>query len=464
MTKIFLFFTLILCLLFSCRKEDDITTDSGAKLSFSLDTITFDTVFSKVGTNRPLSITKQLWVINRNAKGVKANIRIAGNQYGLYKINVDGQPATTISNKEIRGNDSIVIFVQVYLNAVNQNTPFIVTDQLLFETNGNVQDVDLVAYAQDAHYLNNEVLDCNNGNLHWTAEKPYVIYDSILVPKGCVLTIDAGTKIFSHNASALLIAGTLLVNGTQTNKVVFEGDRLDADYRNRAGQWGGIHFLSSSTDNVMSHAEIKNALIGVRVDSLSLNQNPKLLLRNSTIQNMSAVGLLGYTANITAINNQVVNCGQFTFYGRFGGTYNLYHNTFAAYPVNFNRQNEQFLLDNSPLQNEQGQITAVYALNATLINNIIYGSEDEELILNNNPLGGNFGLTLQNNLLRTKIAALNVNNNILNKDPLFLNVQESNFQLNENSPAKGKGVFINIPSDLNEKPRNTNTPTMGAFE
>ncbi len=424
----------------------------------------FDTVFSQVGTNRPLSITKQLWVVNHNTKGVKTTIRIAGNQYGLYKINVDGQPATVISNKEIRGNDSIVIFVQVYLNAVNQNTPFIVTDQLLFETNGNMQDVDLVAYAQDAHYLNNEVLDCNNGNLHWTAEKPYVIYDSILVPKGCVLTIDAGTKIFSHNASSILVAGTLVVNGTQANKVVFEGDRLDGDYRNRAGQWGGIHFLSSSTDNIISHAEIKNGLIGVRVDSLSLNQNPKLLLRNSSIQNMSSVGLLGYTANITAINNQIVNCGQFTFYGRFGGTYSFYHNTFAAYPVNFNRQNEQFLLDNSPLQNEKGQITGVYALNAILVDNIIYGSEEEELILNNNPLGGTFGLTFQNNLLRTKITALNVNNNILNKDPLFVNVQENNFQLNENSPAKGKGVFINIPSDLNEKPRSITTPTIGAFE
>lgn len=451
-------------LLWSCRKEDEFTTDASAKLSFSTDTVMFDTVFSQFAGNRPLSITKQLWVVNNNAKGVKVNIRIAGNQFGLYKINVDGQPASSVQQKEIRGNDSIVVFVQVYLNAVNQNTPFIVTDQLLFETNGNVQDVDLVAYAQDAVYLNNEVLDCNTGNLHWTADKPYVIYDSILVPRGCVLTIDPGTRIHSHNKSAILVAGTIIVNGTQSNKVVFTGDRLDPDYRDITGQWGSIHLLASSTDNVISHALIKNGLIGIRVDSLSRNSNPKLLLKYSTIENMASVGLLGFTADITAFNNTVVNCGQFTFYGRFGGNYRLYHNTFAAYGFDFNRQNEQFLLDNGPLRNEQNQITAVFPLQAIVVNNIVYGSEDEELILNNDPTGGAFNLSIQNNLLRTKLTALNTNGNILNRDPIFEDASKNNMKVKENSPAKGKGVFINIQNDFLELPRNTSAPTIGAYE
>lgn len=448
----------------SCRKEDDFTTDASAKLSFSTDTVMFDTVFSQVGTNRPLSITKQLWVINNNSKGVKVDIRIAGNQYGLYKINVDGQPTNAISQKEIRGNDSIVVFVQVYLNQVNQNTPFIVTDQLVFVTNGNSQDVDLVAYAQDAHYLNNAVLDCNAGNLHWTNDKPYVIYDSILVPKGCVLTIDAGTRIHSHNKSAILVAGTLIVNGTQSSPVVFEGDRLDADYRDLTAQWGCIHLLTTSTDNVITHATIKNSLMGIRVDSLSSNSNPKLLLRNSTIQNVLQVGLLGFTADITAINNQIINCGQFTFYGRFGGNYNLYHNTFAAYNINFSRQNEHFLLDNSPLEDEDGVITAVFPLNTIMVNNIVYGSLEEEMLLNRNNQGGAFSLVMQNNLLRTQQTVLGTNGNILNQDPLFMNVQENDFSLNNNSPAKGKGVFVNITTDIKEKARSTSKPTIGAFE
>jgi hypothetical protein len=460
----FLVIILIIGGFLSCRKEDQFTTDSGAKLSFSLDTVLFDTVFSQVSPNRPLSITKQLWVINNNEKGVRVNIRIAGNQYGLYKINVDGEPAVAVSQKEIRGKDSIVIFVQVYLNQVNSNTPFIVTDQLVFETNGNVQDVDLVAYAQDAIYLNHDVVNCDQGNLYWTADKPYLIYDSILIPQGCTLTIDPGTKIYSHNKSALLVAGTINVNGTSTNPVIFTGDRLDEDYKDGTGGWGSIHLLASSSNNVITHAIIKNGLIGIRVDSLSNNQNPKLLLRNTKISNMLVVGLIGFTADITAINNQIVDCGQFNFYGVYGGNYRLYHNTFASFGINFNRQNAQFLLDNSPLTNDQEQITATFPLDAILVNNIIYGSQDEELILNNNTLGGAFNLTLQNNLLRTEMKNLGVNGNILNKDPLFENIADANYQLTAESPARLKGIFVNVASDYADKQRSSITPTIGAFE
>lgn len=422
----------------------------------------FDTVFSQVGTNRPMSVTKQLWVVNNNEKGVKVNIRIAGNLYGIYKINVDGQPTNAVVGKEIRGKDSIVIFVQVYLNQVNSNTPFIVTDQLLFETNGNQQDVDLVAFAQDAHYFNGEVI--TGANLHWTADKPYVIYDSILVPKGSILTVDAGTKVYSHLKSAILIEGTLVVNGTQANPVLFDGDRLDPDYKDRSSQWGCIHLLSTSIDNVITHAEIKDGLIGIRVDSLSNNQNPKLLLRNSIIKNMSSVGLLGFTASITAINNSIVNCGQFTFYGRFGGNYNLYHNTFAAYPFKFNRQNQQFLLDNSPLKTDEGVITSVFPLNVVMMNNIVFGTEEEELLINNDPQGGASSILIQYCLLRTKIDGLQGGGNFINTDPEFVNPATDEFQLKATSPLKGQGKPVNVTTDLLDKPRSASAPTIGAYE
>jgi hypothetical protein len=291
-----------------------------------------------------------------------------------------------------------------------------------------------------------------------------VIYDSILVPKGCTLTIDAGARIHSHVKSSILVLGTLIVNGTADNPVVFEGDRLDPDYRNITGQWAGIHLLTGSTDNVITHAIIKNGIIGIRVDSASANQNPNLLLRNTIIKNMSSVGLLSFSANITAINNAVVNCGQFTFYGRFGGEYKFYHNTFAAYNIGFNRQNEQFLLDNSPLRDQNDNISAVFPLSVVMINNIVYGSQEEELIINNDPKGGAVSLTMQNNLFRTQLTELNTAGNILNEDPLFENVSEDNFKLKEGSPVKGKGIFINVSSDLLEKPRNVSAPTIGAFE
>lgn len=455
----------------ACRKEDQFTTDPGAMLSFSSDSVLFDTVFQQSGMNKPISVTKQLWVFNPNKEGVKVNISLKGNPYGMYKLNIDGRPGNAIYGKEIRGKDSIMVFIQMYVdnNGANDPTkPFIVTDQLIFETNGNIQDVDIAGYARVAKYLRNEVLDCSTGNMHWTPELPYVIYDSVLVPKGCTLTIDAGTHIYSHARSCFLVAGTLIVNGTPSNPVIFEGDRLEPDYRDVPGQWIGIRMLTPSRDNVIKNAVIKNGIIGVEVDSFSVNQNEKLLITQSTIANMSVYGLAGFTADLVAINNLVTNCGQYTFIGALGGNYQLYHNTFATFATTFDRKTRTFLLDNSPYTNEAEQIIAAFPLSCNMVNNIVYGNQDDEVLLNAKADGGNPSgtLNIQNCLMRTKdyTSVLNINGNILNEDPKFKDALKGDYDLADDSPAKGKGTFINVSNDIRSRSRNTQAPTIGCYE
>src|SRR5690606_14995308 len=103
------------------------------------------------------------------------------------------------------------------------------------------------------------------------------------------------------------------------------------------------------------------------------------------------------------------------------GDYTLIYNTFANFNTRFNRQNTQFLLDNSPYKNEQGQIELKCPLNYSLANNIIYGSLEEELLFNSNSEGEQSFTTrsIQNSLFRTKITGLNINNNIISQEPLF---------------------------------------------
>jgi hypothetical protein len=62
------------------------------------------------------------------------------------------------------------------------------------------------------------------------------------------------------------------------------------------------------------------------------------------------------------------------------------------------------------------------------------------------------------------LAELNTAGNILNTDPLFVNLLEDNFKLGDNSPAKGKGTFVNVSTDLTEKSRSVSAPTIGAYE
>jgi hypothetical protein len=450
----------------ACRIEDEFTTDPSAKLQFSVDTIYFDTVFTQLDSSgvRPISVTQQIRVINPNNNAVKTNIRLSGNFPSVFRLNIDGHSTNQVYGKEIYGKDSLIIFVQCYIQAGSQNLPFVIADQILFETNGNIQDVDLVAWGQDANYLFNDVLDCNTGNLRWTADKPYVIYDSILVPEGCVLTIDAGARIHSYNKSSILVAGTLIVNGTANNPVIFEGTRLDGDYKELINQWAGIRFLPRSKDNVITGSIIRNGYIGVEVDSQPVNSNPNLTITQSQIYNMSAVGIVGYSAHVVAANNLITDCGQFGFFGALGGKYQLVHNTIASYNTKFNRQNPILVFDNTPYFDQQNNIAARYNLSFELVNNIVYGSLEEEFLINTHTQG--LPITtpiISYNLFRTKQGGLNANGNVINKDPLFENFIINDYRLKANSPSKNTGIQTNILFDIKNNPRNTK-PSMGCWE
>ncbi len=464
--KKYAYFLLLLPWLFTfenCRKADTITKDA-VSLKFSTDTVFFDTIFSKLGNdpNSPRSVTLQVRVTNPNKNAVNTQISLAGNFYGLFKLNVDGRSGTVFKDIEIRGNDSIYIFVQAYINQVGSNTPFIVADQILFETNGNKQDVDMIAYAQDANYLRDSVL--STGNILWTSDKPYVIYESVLVPTGCTLTLEAGTHIHSYTGSQFIVQGTLIVNGTIDKPVVFEGSRLDDDYKEMPGQWIGIHFIPGSSGNKITGAIVKNAYMGIRIDSMPNTGTYGLELRQSIIKNISAAGILCYTGKLYAENNLVANCGLYSLVGELGGTYNLVHNTFATQSFSTGRKDPGFYLSNSPWK-DKGVIVYSFALNFNLKNNIITGSLDDEFFINNDPEGPVIvNKVLNNNLLKTTNKTYEVNGNMLNLDPRFKSVQDADYDLEKNSPCANKGESVGILIDLKNRNRNTSAPSIGAYE
>lgn len=461
------FIVLVMPLVFlSCRKNDIYTTNP-VTLKFSTDTIFFDTIFSRLdtfSTGIPRSITLQVRVTNPGNEAVKTNISVEGNTFGMFKLNVDGRSGTNFNDIDILPNDSIYIFVQAYINKGNTNLPFIVTDKLLFNTNGNIQDVKLVAWAQDAHYYKNQVLDCSSGTLFWGADKPHVVYDSILIPKGCTLTIDAGAKVHSFINSAILVQGTLIVNGTADNPVVFEGSRLDDDYKELAGQWIGIRFLPGSVGNKITGAVIKNGYIGIEVDSLPANSSPNLEIEQCRIFDMSAVGLLSYSASVNATNNLIFNCGLFTFVGELGGVYHLKHNTFVMSAFTAGRKDPGFYLSNTPYKDINGNIYKI-PLAYKLENNIVTGPVDDEIFVNISADGLPVLIkTVDNNLLKSTNGSYNNSGNILNRDPLFKDVLKNDYDLSGNSVCKNAGKNIGVFKDLKNRNRNTLSPSIGAFE
>ena len=145
--------------------------DQSATLHFSNDTIAFDTVFASIG-----SITKTLTVYNRNNFDVKSNIALLGNSAAHFRMNIDGVAGNSQKNIEIPAKDSIFIFLEVTIDPSLNTTPYILSDSLVFTTGTKKQDVDIVAWGQDAHFHTaNTFGQIINGND--TTKFPYHLLD-----------------------------------------------------------------------------------------------------------------------------------------------------------------------------------------------------------------------------------------------------------------------------------------------
>ncbi len=196
---------LISLIFFSCKKDEVISTEPSYKLAFSTDTVLFDTIFTTVG-----STTKTLKVFNNNDQKINiSHIQLAEGNQSQYQLNVDGTPAVSLSNIEIPANDSIFIFIRVTVDPNDMNTPYIVSDSIVFETNGNIQDVDLAAWGQDAHFIvgDQEITGLSSKykiiveegeTVNWEDDKPYVVYGWAVVDSTGILNIGPGCNIHFH--------------------------------------------------------------------------------------------------------------------------------------------------------------------------------------------------------------------------------------------------------------------------
>ncbi len=467
---------LILFFLFSsCRKEDDFITDSSAKLSFSADSVLFDTVFTTLG-----SVTKRLMIYNQNNQSIKiSSIRLALGSASMFRINVDGTPSLQIIDVEIAANDSMFIFVKVTVNPLNNDNPLIVNDDIIFETNGNIQKVNLTAWGQDAYYhVPDHTITFSDGSSllysfagcrnPWPNNKPHVIYGYCVVDSDSTLVIPAGTKIYLAPKAVLWVyeGGTLKVNGSLYNEVKFQGSRLDMPYRDTPGQWGKIWLSAGSKDNEINYAIIRNGSIGLQVDTV-VNANPTLKLSNTIIENMSVSGIYAQGANIKANNTVVANCGQYGIVLSIGGNYEFLHCTIGNY-WNYNLRKTPSVVLSNYYEDANDVIHLRPLENAYFGNCIIYGNNEEELLLDKKA-NATFNFKFDHCLIRTILNTSNAANYVqckINQDPLFENTAVNNLELKSGSPAIGSGsptIGALVPVDLNGNTRATN-PNMGAFE
>lgn len=457
----------------SCQKEN-ISTDPSLKLSFNTDTLLFDTVFTTIG-----SATRYFKVYNPNRSDVViSSVRLAGGNGSAYRMNVDGEATSLATSVSLRSKDSLFVFVEVNVDPTNLNSPLLIPDSIIFETNGNRQDVKLVAWGQDVHLLNADTI---SSSTVFFADKPYLIYNYLWVQPNAELSISAGARLHFHNFSHLVVDGTLKVNGEPENPVIFEGDRLEQYYRDKAGQWNGIYMRAGSHSNEMNWAVVKNAINGVVIDTFAFPGVPSLIINNSRVENMSSSALWGRGAIIEAGNSLFASSGHTSVALMYGGSYRFNHCTIANYWGQYtNRQGPALLLNNYYTYKIEGSTSTFLETRdmeeAYFGNCIIFGSRANEIevdnIFNGQVVDALMNYTFENSILgvdeRFDLTDISRFINVITDNPKFLKPFDNNFELDTLSPAKDMGLYeiaLQYPFDLNNVSRlNDNGPDIGAFE
>lgn len=453
----------------SCKKDFGLSTGN---LNFSADTIVFDTVFTTIG-----STTKRLKIYNNDSKTLEIQlIELMGGSTSPYRINVDGVPGTIFSEIEIEGKDSLFIFIEVTLDPNNVTNPMIVEDRIHFVTNGQDQYVQLAAWGQDAyfHYSTNSSLDLNDDTDPWLNDKPHVIYGGAYIDSAKTLTIQPGTDIYLHkNAWLFVYKGTLNIQGTLTDPVTFQGDRLESYYDDVAGQYYGIYFYQARPSTI-DYAIIKNGITGIHIDSKNQEvSGTTLTISNTIVQNNASYGMLLFQgASVKAENCILSNNGIHSFVTIGGGDFNFNHCHLLGYGGG-NNQGSAIGISNY-YNNPNAGATEVSDLNGVITNSVIYGTKEFELAIDTISFGGvTIQLDIQRNLIKSETILTDpnifTNGNIWNVDPLFVDIEEKDYTFYSTSPLNNSGdsnFTVTTTSTFNADINNvTRTgPDIGAYE
>lgn len=458
----YLITSLLLLVIISSCKKDTFITSPDAKISTSIDSLKYDTVFTSIG-----SVTQSFKINNNNdQKLLLTNVKVMGGTASAFKININGNAAQELSNIELAANDSMYVFVSVHINPNLQNLPFIVKDSIQISFNGNTRFVQLEAYGQNANFLRNKLIDVNTT---WNNRLPYVILDRLQIDTNITLTLDPGCKVYCHADAPILVDGTLIVNGTKDLPVIFRGDRVDEEYKDLPASWPGIYFRETSKSSELTFTEVRNAYQAIVAENPASNLFPKVTLHQCTIDNAYDAGLLCVNSSLYADNSLISNCGN-NINIILGGNYNLTNCTVAAYSTFISHKNPVLSANNFAMFDGAAVTTP---LEANFENCIFWG--DEGLLENEVQIARQgtdpFNVTFNKCLYRaaTDPSAATITDCIRNQNPMFdsVNVSKRIFDFhisNDAAPGINYGTGTVFPADLDGNNRNNGLPDLGCYE
>ena len=399
--KWFLVILTFVLVLFSSCVEENITTDPRFCLTFSCDTLVFDTLFS----GQP-SATKTFMMYNENKKALRVDeICLGGGDDSPFRFNVDGRIASSgesLKDIVIKGRDSLYVLIEATISDFESDSLLsLAFDSLTFSVNGNTQDVKLIAVGRDIHFIKNLSI---SENTTLRADKPYLVFGYLHVPENLALTLAEGVQIYMHQGSNIIVDGSISIEGSFEQPVSIRGDRMDAindvdqtPYSQLPNQWGGIFLQNPAQRYTIRNAVIRGMSSGVMLIG-SNRVSPSLTIANSVIHNSGMYGVYAQMADLTIENSEISNCGTSCLSVIGGNTY-MAHSTIANYYRFASRSTASLRVLNSVYKNGFAQ---VYPVSSFVVeNSIVFGQNytEIEMICDTTAV---FNLFVSNSLIKSK--------------------------------------------------------------
>ena len=448
-TIVFRLSTIVYCLLsFTSCREEQVSYDPSLRLTLSVDSLAFDTVFTGFGTS-----TRRVTLYNPNANALTIDsVRLLDGRF--FSVNVDGEAdSRQWQQMIIRGKDSAFIFIRAYIDPLGQNNPLIINDELQFAYNGNRTSLLLSAIGQDVTVLKKSDFQAE---YVLKAQKPYLVLDTLIFRKD--LTIEPGATLYMHNQATIFALGNVSAQGTPDKPIIIRGYRTDnlfdsVPYAYASGQWNGFYMLHTGTDArtyAFRYVDVLSGNVGLFCQSENRTAPlPELTVDGCRIHNMSVYGLVCLNTDATIANSEISNCASYGVYLQ-GGTHTLVHNTVAAF---FGYPYTNLNIHSTPRED----VAAVFINNLSklmapmqtyMYNNIITGARTNNLVLAA-PLPEHYIGAFRGNYIKADTFALpqfEANVYATDSDTVFVNnyylykqYRYFDFHLDSVSPAIGIG-------------------------
>lgn len=465
--------------------EEKFTTDPADVVSFSTDTVSFDTVLTEIST-----VTRYFKVFNPHDLFISiSEIKLTGVNPSFFRLNVDGTTGDIIKDIQINPHDSIYVFVESTIDPDQpvSVSPFIIEADISFTVNQQDQKVKLVAWGQNANYIpgpdvNNKVLilSCDLGQETWDDPKPYVLYGTLLIDS-CTLVLPPGTRLYVHGGIAnnelgiynqgliyTLPDGRIMAEGTVDQPVIIRDDRIEPDY---GGAWAGIRLGPESGPHSFHYVQMQNALVGIAADSAcSVN------IDHSIIAFTDGPGFFARHADAQVSNSLFYENGTQGIALTYGGNYTVNYCTIANYG-----NTAEAILMNDFYCDDPLCSTGVHLnkLTLRLNNTIAVGSATDEIWINDggNAADGWLDVVMHNNIVIVDDLVKNDKYpsfftdicfdcfELQHGDVLFEDLQMNDYHLDSLSVAEHKAIpLAGINDDLDAKLRDAVMPDIGCYE